>query len=237
LSNEKQIGGTLSELTYQFHNELSEKVWKNGKIKEDVKTKLLDISYLWMSEAELPENVIKDIVITGSHAGYNYTPYSDIDIHIIIDKRKLGCENLIDDFLFDKKKIFGEKHNITINDTDVEVYAQDMHEEYPKNEAVYSILNNKWIVKPSKEKKELTDPKLVKKARFYKRLVKRLMKEGNVKKMIKFKEKLRKMRQAGLNREGEFSTENIVYKELRNRNLLKSLDTRLNYLIDKRFSI
>jgi len=55
--------------------------------------------------------------------------------------------------------------------------------------------------------------------------------------MINFKEKLRKMRQAGLNREGEFSTENIVYKDLRNRNLLKNLDTLLNYLIDKRFSI
>ena len=55
--------------------------------------------------------------------------------------------------------------------------------------------------------------------------------------MIKFKEKLRKMRQAGLNREGEFSVENIVYKELRNRNLLKKLDDRLNYLIDKRYSV
>lgn len=227
----------MEELTYQFHNRLSDIVWENGKIKEDVKNKLLDIAYLWMHEADLPDDIIQDIVLTGSHAGYNYTEYSDIDIHIIIEKRKLGCENLIDDFLFDKKKIFGEKHEITISDRDVEVYAQDVSEKYPKNEAVYSLLDEKWIVTPTKIKKELSDPKLIKKARFYKSLVKRLIKEGNVKKMVKFKEKLRKMRQSGLNREGEFSVENIVYKELRNRDLLKKLDDRLNYLIDKRYSM
>lgn len=227
----------MTEIIYQFHDKLSDKVWEDEEIKDDVKKKLLDIAYFWMNEADLPENIIQDIVLTGSHAGYNYTPYSDIDIHIIIDKSNLGCENLIDDFLFDKKKIFGEKHNITINDRDVEVYAQDIHEEFPNNEAVYSLLNDKWIIKPSKEKKDLTDPKILKKSRFYRKLAKQLIKEGNISKIIAFKDKLRKMRQAGLEKEGEFSLENIVYKDLRNRKLLEKLEEKLNYLIDKRYSM
>lgn len=227
----------MTEIIYQFHDKLSDKVWEDEEIKDDVKKKLLDIAYFWMNEADLPENIIQDIVLTGSHAGYNYTPYSDIDIHIIIDKSNLGCENLIDDFLFDKKKIFGEKHNITINDRDVEVYAQDIHEEFPNNEAVYSLLNDKWIIKPSKEKKDLTNPKILKKSRFYRKLAKQLIKEGNISKIIAFKDKLRKMRQAGLEKEGEFSLENIVYKDLRNRKLLEKLEEKLNYLIDKRYSM
>lgn len=227
----------MTEIIYQFHDKLSDKVWEDEEIKDDVKKKLLDIAYFWMNEADLPENIIQDIVLTGSHAGYNYTPYSDIDIHIIIDKSNLGCENLIDDFLFDKKKIFGEKHNITINDRDVEVYAQDIHEEFPNNEAVYSLLNDKWVIKPSKEKKDLTDPRILKKSRFYRKLAKQLIKEGNISKIIAFKDKLRKMRQAGLEKEGEFSLENIVYKDLRNRKLLEKLEEKLNYLIDKRYSM
>lgn len=227
----------MTEIIYQFHDKLSDKVWEDEKIKDDVKKKLLDIAYFWMNEADLPENIIQDIVLTGSHAGYNYTSYSDIDIHIIIDKSNLGCENLIDDFLFDKKKIFGEKHNITINDRDVEVYAQDIHEEFPNNEAVYSLLNDKWVIKPSKEKKDLTDPRILKKSRFYRKLAKQLIKEGNISKIIAFKDKLRKMRQAGLEKEGEFSLENIVYKDLRNRKLLEKLEEKLNYLIDKRYSM
>ena len=227
----------MSEIIYQFHDDLSDKVWENSEIKEDVRNKLIEIAYLWMDEADLSHDIIQDIVLTGSHAGYNYTPYSDIDVHIILDKSKLGCENLIDDFLFDKKKIFGEKHHITVNDRDVEIYAQDMNEKFPKNEAVYSLLDKKWIIKPSKEKKELSDAKLIKKARYYRRLIKRLIKDGNIKNIINFKNKLRKMRQSGLDREGEYSTENIVYKDLRNRNLLEKLEERLNYLIDRRYSM
>lgn len=227
----------MAEIIYQFHDELSDKIWEDGVIKEKIKNRLIEIAYLWMKEADLPENIINDIVLTGSFAGYNYTEFSDIDIHIILDKDKLGCEELIDDFLFDKKKIFGEKHNITIDGSDVEVYAQDVNEKIPKNEAVYSLMNNKWIIEPSKEKKETTDIKLIKKSRYYRKLIKRLIKEGNIKKMISFKDKIRKMRQTGLQREGEFSVENIVYKDLRNRNLLDKLDSHLNYLIDKRYSM
>jgi len=231
------LGDALAEIIYQFHDELSDKIWEDGVIKEKIKNRLIEIAYLWMKEADLPENIINDIVLTGSFAGYNYTEFSDIDIHIILDKDKLGCEELIDDFLFDKKKIFGEKHNITIDGSDVEVYAQDVNEKIPKNEAVYSLMNNKWIIEPSKEKKETTDIKLIKKSRYYRKLIKRLIKEGNIKKMISFKDKIRKMRQTGLQREGEFSVENIVYKDLRNRNLLDKLDSHLNYLIDKRYSM
>lgn len=231
------MGETLTEIIYQFHDELSDTIWDGDKIKDEVKDKLIDIAHLWMNEADLPMDLIEDIVLTGSHAGYNYTPFSDIDVHIIIDKSKLGCENLIDDFLFDKKKIFSEKHNITIEDKSVEVYAQDVNEQIPKNEAVYSLLKDQWLIKPNKEKTELSNPKLLKKARFYKKLLNKLIEEGNIKKIIHFKEKIKKMRRSGLNREGEFSIENIVYKDLRNRNLLEKLDDRLNHLIDRRYSM
>ena len=227
----------MSEITYEFHKELSPKLWKNSKLDESVRTKLLEIASFWMTESEIPNDVIIDIVLTGSYAGYNYTPYSDIDVHIILNKKLIGCDGLIDDFLFDKKLIFSEKHKFSIKDIPVEVFAQDKNEIIPTNEAVYSLLNNKWLVLPSKEKVDTSDPKILKKSRFYKRMIKRLINDNNIEKIILLKSKLRRMRQAGLNREGEFSIENIVYKDLRNRNLLQKLDDKLNYLLDKRYSM
>jgi hypothetical protein len=56
-------------------------------------------------------------------------------------------------------------------------------------------------------------------------------------KIVKFKEKLRKLRQSGLQRMGEYAIENIVYKELRNAKLLNKLEDTLTDIIDKRFSI
>ena len=226
-----------NQLTYKIHDVLNPVVWEEGAIKPEIRRKLINLAYFWLQESTLPQSMLQDIILTGSSAGYNYTKYSDIDLHLIVDKDVIGCEKIVDDYLFDKKKIFGENHNIKIENHDVEVYAQDYREKFPKGESVYSLLNEKWIIKPKKEKVNLSNPKLLKKARYYKKLVKFLIAEGNIKKMMKFKEKIRKMRQSGLDEYGEFAPENIVYKELRNLGLLEKLNDRLNYLIDKRYSI
>lgn len=226
-----------TELTYEIQNKLNPIVWENEKIIPEVKRKLIDLGYYWLEENDLPESILRDMVLTGSSAGYNYNKYSDIDLHLIVDKDEIGCPKLVDDFLFDKKKIFGEKHDIKIEDHDVEVYAQDYREKFPKNESVYSLLHDKWIIKPTKEKVDLDNPKLLKKVRYYKKLAKALIKEKNMQKIVKFKEKLRKLRQSGLQRMGEYAIENIVYKELRNAKLLDKLEDTVNDIIDKRFSI
>lgn len=224
-------------LKYEIQNKLNPIVWDNENIIPEVKKKLIELGYYWLEENDLPESILRDMVLTGSSAGYNYNQYSDIDLHIIVNKDKIGCPKLVDDFLFDKKKIFAEKHDIKIEGHDVEVYAQDYREKFPKNESVYSLLQNKWIIRPTKEKVDLENPKLIKKVRYYKKLAKSLIKEKNMQKIVKFKEKLRKLRQSGLQRIGEYAIENIVYKELRNAKLLKKLDDTLNDIIDKRFSI
>lgn len=224
-------------LKYEIQNKLNPIVWDNENIIPEVKKKLIELGYYWLEENDLPESILRDMVLTGSSAGYNYNQYSDIDLHIIVNKDKIGCPQLVDDFLFDKKKIFAEKHDIKIEDHDVEVYAQDYREKFPKNEPVYSLLQDKWIIRPTKEKVDLENPKLIKKVRYYKKLAKSLIKEKNMQKIVKFKEKLRKLRQSGLQRIGEYAIENIVYKELRNAKLLEKLDDTLNDIIDKRFSI
>ena len=51
----------MTEIIYQFHDKLSSDIWNGSKIKEEIKKKLIDIAYLWMKEAELPEDIIEDI--------------------------------------------------------------------------------------------------------------------------------------------------------------------------------
>lgn len=59
--------------------------------------------------------------------------------------------------------------------------------------------------------------------------IKKLIKSGSLKDIKDYKDKLWRMRTSGLNKEGEFSIENILYKELRNRKLLDKLNERLKY--------
>ena len=53
----------------------------------------------------------------------------------------------------------------------------------------------------------------------------------------KFKEKLRLMRKAAVQTGGEFSIENLVFKELRNRDLLDKLTDYINSVEDEKLSL
>ena len=67
------------------HDKLSPKLWlESGKMKEQVREALLLISNEFLDYLKIDVDV-SDITITGSYANYNYTPYSDIDLHIIIE--------------------------------------------------------------------------------------------------------------------------------------------------------
>ena len=37
-------------------------------------------------------DVTEDIIITGSSANFNYNPTSDIDLHILLDFKKVNCD-------------------------------------------------------------------------------------------------------------------------------------------------
>ncbi len=93
---------------------------------------------------------VDDIVLTGSLANFNWSEYSDFDLHIHIDLKQFGKDSDLYKELFDLKKfIFNERHNIKIYGYDVELYAQDAEEPHYSS-GVYSVMNNEWVSKPKK---------------------------------------------------------------------------------------
>ena len=65
----------------------------------------------------------------GSLANYNWSDYSDVDIHVVLNKSQFDGDDDIIQELFDAKRaIFNDKHVITIKGYDVELYAQDTNE-------------------------------------------------------------------------------------------------------------
>ena len=69
----------------KFHDELNPKLWDGLELKPEVKEKLNEIAEAFKEYLDIPEDAILDIRITGSSASYNYTEYSDLDLHLIID--------------------------------------------------------------------------------------------------------------------------------------------------------
>jgi len=221
---------TLKELKLQlqYHKELNPKLWNDFVLKSEVRTKLLQFAEVWREYAKIPKNAVKEVILLGGNANYNYTNMSDLDVHVVVDKSLIAKDNpLLDDYLQDKKQMWTMSHKITILGYGLEPYAQDISVEYPKQQGVYSLTKNEWIAKPEFIGDDmLKDPYLKKKVKFYMKMIDDMIKGHIDLDSVKhFKEKLRDMRGAAIKKGGEFSFENLVFKELRNQGYLDKLST------------
>jgi len=143
-----------------LRNELNPKIWDtNNKLKPEVRQALLDISNSYFEALELNFDV-KDIYFTGSLSNYGWTDGSDIDLHIIVEYGELGDIAFLDDYLYLKKKNWMDNHNISIYGFEVEPFVKNKEGHYDYK-AIYSVLNDKWIVAPRKNK-QLIDFETVK---------------------------------------------------------------------------
>lgn len=167
--------------------------------------------------------------MVGSMASYNYNATSDIDLHIVIDFDSADCaKDLLKELVDAKKNLFNSSREIKIEGIEVEVYIEDVNENNA-SDAVYSIKNNQWIVKP----KIMTVPEVNRKKieQLFNGFKKKIDNLKNVENPIKrldiansIKDRLKQLRKMGLaSKEKNFSTYNLLFKTLRSRKVIDDL--------------
>lgn len=202
--------------------------FKTIKLHKDVREHLISIAKDFIESLGIDTFVIEDILFVGSLANYNWSEYSDVDLHIVIDKEAVNEDlDLVDEFFTAKKEIYNLKHNIKVKGFDVELYVQDIKEELDASDGIYSILYNKWRKEPSKDKPSFNKGDVIKKVKEFIKKLSDIEKEdepdAKLLKLKKLKEKIRAYRKSGLNATGEYSTENLVFKYLRRSGYMDKL--------------
>lgn len=216
-------------------------IFKDNKIKSEVKERLLKIAKDFYNELDLNLQ-IEDIVLVGSVAGFNYTLFSDIDLHILLDFSKAKDEQTTRKLADKSRYIWNRKHNIKIESFPVEVYIQDI-KEINQSPGIYSLTNNDWIKKPTLNKGVNPSKDLIKKkSKDFIYLIKGLEYHSRKGKNVingakRLKQYIRDMRKAGLSsKAGIKSLENYIFKILRNTKYLNRLDDLINQQYDKSLS-
>lgn len=235
---------TLNETFYtklEYHDELNPKLWNDGVLDDDVKEHLLTIAYQWLDYANIPLESIRDIVMTGGNANYNWTEWSDIDIHILCKWDEMPIQNseLMLDYLFAKKDLWKKKHNIRIKGYEVEIFAQPDDKAFPVGQGVYSLMHSKWVVKPEHENLNF-DASTQLKRDIRDRLNKMRQIEKNpeaIEDAQSFVDQLRAARGESINNEGEFGHDNLIFKSLRNRGALDKFSKFINKYRDSKLSL
>lgn len=228
------------KLTLKYNKQLNPKIWQDENLIRKVRIQLLKIAYEWSDYANIPSDIIDDIIIVGGNTNYNYTKYSDIDLHIKFDFDKMPeCDSLIKDYFKEKKINWSLTHDIKIYDIPVEIYAQDSKEKFSIDSGIFSVKNDKWINKPQKENLKFTDNKLlIKKVKNYQELIEYLISNSaDVKELENIKQKLKNLRTSSVQKNGEYSLDNLVYKEIRNKGYLKKIDDYIRSKQDEKLSL
>jgi len=230
-------------LTLQYHDTLNQLIWDGEKMIPKIQDRLLQIGNMWAEFSHIPEDAIRDICLTGGNANYNYTPYSDLDVHVLMDMSKLPHDKeFLADYLLDKKMLWAFKHpSLTVMGYPVELYAQNYREPVASHQGVYSLLKKKWLYKPNVENHPDFENDIALKAKIeeYIKMLDTVLSEpgDHVAEIKKLKEKFREMRSAGIHQSGEFSNENLIFKELRNRGYFQKLNDYLQKTMDTQLSL
>jgi predicted nucleotidyltransferase len=226
--------------------DLYPKFWdtETKKLNKNISVKLKQIAEAFVAGFEYPLK-IKDIILTGSIANYNWTQYSDVDLHVLVDFSEIPDEYMeaFRDYFDAKKQVWNKTHNISILGHEVELYIQDSNEPHYST-GVYSIMNDKWNTEPAFTKQDIEYEQVSEKTEYFIDQINKVSELFAKKDFQKAKagadnirQKIKKYRQAGLEDEGEYSTENLVFKMLRNGGYLETLSNLKVQSADKQMGI
>jgi predicted nucleotidyltransferase len=227
---------------------LNPKIWEKVdgtvKMKRDVRDKLLEIAYQFVEFLDV-DIVVTDIILTGSLSNYNWSRYSDFDLHIVANFSQYNEKQieLYEKFFNLKKILFNQKHNIKLFGYEVELYVQNEVESHFSS-GVYSVLYDDWSNKPKKESVNIDRRLLKKKTKQWMNIIDEVIDsvsdedlETAKEILSKYKDKLKKYRTSGLEKNGEYSTENLVFKILRRNGYIQKLHDVSIGLLDDRLSM
>jgi len=238
-------GGALEEevepATFEKQTELNPRFWQDGELKPKISRRLEKIAREFLEGIDTPVAhkagdgemvaLMEDLRLTGSLANYNWSKYSDVDLHIVVDFSKID-ENteLVEQFFYGLIWRWNELHDITIYGHEVEIFVENVGH-VTHSAGIYSITNQKWVIEPDPDKVEFDYVTARKKADAIETEVNMIEKFADqkpraaLKSVERLKQKIRRMRKAGLHSsEQEYSAENIAFKILRREDTLDKLN-------------
>ena len=140
-------GGLEEEIdmeTFEKQPELESHIFRGELMKPKIRRRLLKIVEDFLEGLKIDVKPL-DIRLTGSLANYNWSKYSDIDLHIIVDYAQLGENKELVKAYFNAARLnWNNKHDIKVHGYEVEIYMEDAEEEHIAS-GLYSLTDQQWL--------------------------------------------------------------------------------------------
>lgn len=228
-------------------------IWKDEEtLNSRVRLKLLDIADDFWEFVNLTWVEPKGVIITGSICNFNWSKFSDIDLHLIVDFNEIDEKTeFVKQYLDSKKNEWNTEHEgLKIMGFPVELYVQNISDNVEAG-GIYDLEENAWIRRPN--------PHTIKSIGLNKFNIKDKAAEimtiiddmydklstttdGHIVDEIGddahyLWDKVKDMRKKSLSKNGESGSGNIVYKVLRRTGYLDKLFKLFSRVYDRSNSI
>lgn len=239
--------------SFKKKDSLVPSIWKDeDTLNSKVRLKLLDIADDFWEFVNITWVEPKGIILTGSICNFNWSKFSDIDLHLIVDFDEIDDrDDFVRDYMDTKKNEWNNEHkSLKIMDYPVELYVQNI-DEIPEAGGIYDLEENKWLRKPNKDDiKPIGLNKFSIKDRAATIMtiiddmwdvlnstddmydIRQLGKDAS-----KLWDKVKKMRKNSLSKNGEGGAGNIVYKVMRRMGYLDKIFDLRSAIYDKLNSV
>ena len=231
--------------SFKVQKELNPDIWlmddEGYKMRPEIRDSLLKIVEDYEEFVDIDLD-IEDIILTGSLSNFNWSEFSDVDLHILIDFED-PSESIEKKYLDSRRIIWNSLRDVNVKGFESEIYVQDSKEQHFAS-GMYSVMYNDWVVKPEEKEVVLDSHKILSKSKQWMDMIDHI--EDNMERtspnelmqtVDDLKRRLKKYRGAGLADKGEYSYENLTFKFLRRNGYIGKLMGLKNKLIDKSLTL
>ena len=233
------------------HDTLNPKLFdEDNHLKPEVRDKMLEIvdDFVDGLKEDGVDINVKDIILVGSSASYNYTKDSDVDLHIIADHKKSKANYELLPLLYSAyRSVYNKNYDISFYGIPVELYVEmDDDDENvlqesktnTKSNGIYSVQDDKWIKEPVQQDIPDIDREAFDEVfKEYEDRYFEIIEDASIEGIEDFIDDLYDLRKEGLAEDGEYSIKNLVFKEARNLGYLDNLKELKNKLKSKQLSL
>lgn len=250
LVKEEQLNSLREKVdidSLKIQGTLNPQIFNNKKVMlPEVRKSLIQATKDYYEFLKIDDVKIVDIILAGSNANYNWSDYSDVDVHLVIRYSDIGeDEEILDNMMWALKEKWNSTHDIKIGQYDVEMYTENIENDTLESKGVYSILKNQWLRQPVREETKINQQEIMSIVDKYKLGLEDLINkskrddvcDGLIEEFDEFIEDFFDMRKEALKEGGEFSSGNMAFKLLRRDDFIKTLMDARNEIYDYSLSI
>lgn len=215
---------TAAKNPIQYKGRLNSKIFNSeGTLHPDVKEALEKVAKAYIKFVYLKHLKVRDLVLKGSSANFNYSSFSDIDLNLVVTN-ELSDQDVRT--ISDRNQLWKQKYGkIRVKGIEVEPGILPVSKKVA-SAGMFSVRHNQWISKPEYNKPKYSKSKVNKIFKAWARDIEKAIKSGDPRAVGQVYNIIAKERDDALhepNGKKEFSEVNLAFKKLRAAGVIDKL--------------